>query len=148
MWIQTSSFREPVHLWFYVSVFFLSLKRFEIEGEGEVDIQQRKRLKQSNLITTNAAKKERDEGIKKDVPTSNVSLPKKPTKSPLNNTVSKRWQLSDQLESECEVVSWQLENDVMPTRPHKESASSGINKRKTKMPCTIIKKESNNKRRW
>lgn len=93
MWIPSSSFREPVQ--FQTISKRGRIQKHKTKDEGEVEIQQRKRPKQSNAITANTTKKEHDERIEKDVTPSNVSLPKKPTKRPLNDTVSKRRRFSD-----------------------------------------------------
>ena len=77
MWIPSSSFREPVQ--FQTVSKRGRIRKHKTKDEGEVEIQQRKRLKQSNVITANTTKKGHDETIEKDVPANNVSLSKKPT---------------------------------------------------------------------
>ena len=86
MWLPSSSFREPVQ--FQTVSKRGRARKHRTKDEGEVEVQQRKKIKRSKGTTAIYANSESDERMKKDVPGGKIPLPKK--KSPLTKTGKKR----------------------------------------------------------
>ena len=63
-------------------------RKHRAKDEGEVEVQQRKKIKRSNGTTANSANSESDKRKKKDVPGGKIPLPKK--KSPFTKTGEKK----------------------------------------------------------
>lgn len=85
MWLPSSSFREPVQ--FQTVSKRGRARKHRTKDEGEVEVQQRKKIKRSKGTTAIYANSESDERMKKDVHGGKIPLPKK---SPLTKTGKKR----------------------------------------------------------
>lgn len=86
MWLPSSSFRELVQ--FQTVSKRGRARKHRTKDEGEVEVQQRKTIKSSNVTTANNPNSESHERIKKDVPTGKIPSPRK--KTPLTKTGKKR----------------------------------------------------------
>lgn len=85
MWLPSSSFREPVQ--FQTVSKRGRARKHRTKDEGEVEVQQRKKMKSSNVTTAYNPNSESHERIKKDVPTGKIPLPRK--KTPLTKKVKR-----------------------------------------------------------